>query len=591
MRGLRILRSRFFWNLFASYTAVLLVTACLVGALVERRLGRALRTDLEQVLEQECRLLVPFAERALAGEGGDPQPELRALGQESELRITLVRSDGTVIGDSHGDPARMDDHGSRPEILQARGQEYGVSQRHSHTVNLDMLYVARRVGGADGAGGFVRVALPVTAIEQKLAATRNSVVLGTAAGFLIALWLGFFLASRITRPVAEMKRVAEDLREGRYQSRARVSRRDEIGLLAQTLNGLGEEITGRIAALSREDAQLRAMLASMVEGVVAVDEEDRIVFVNRTARELLEVTDSRPQGRTLWDLAPIRELDELLRRTRTSAAPASREVELFRGGKERVFQAHASPYLGGGKGGFVLVLHDITELRRLERIRRDFVANVSHELKTPLAAIQGFVETLLTGALHDEANNVRFLQRIDANVKRLTNLVTDLLSLARIESGQMAIQRTTVDWRTVLDGVLRLRESALQAKGLRLDVQGRERPLAVRGDPEAMTQVLDNLLDNAIQYTPSGRITVRLSTRGESGVVSVQDTGIGIPAADLERIFERFYRVDKARSRAAGGTGLGLSIVKNLVLRMEGEVTVESTEGRGSVFSVALPLA
>src|SRR5262249_16300546 len=228
----------------------------------------------------------------------------------------------------------------------------------------------------------------------------------------------------------------------------------------------------------------------------------------------------------------------------------------------------------------------------LERIRRDFVANVSHELKTPLTSIQGFVETLLSGALRDEKNNVQFLQRIDANVKRLTNLVTDLLSLARIESGQLEVQRGEVDWREGLDGVLRLREPALAAKRLTLSVEGRERALRVRGDREAMTQVLDNLVDNAIQYTNApGRISIRLRAQDGQGQLAVEDTGIGIPASDLDRVFERFYRVDKARSRAAGGTGLGLSIVKNLVLRMDGEVRVKSVEGQGSTFTVLLPLA
>jgi two-component system phosphate regulon sensor histidine kinase PhoR len=330
----------------------------------------------------------------------------------------------------------------------------------------------------------------------------------------------------------------------------------------------------------------------MIEGVVAVDDEGGVAFMNQAARTLLEVADPAPEGRILWDLAPIRELEELLNRARATGSPAPLEVELFRGGRERVFQVHASPFHGGGKSGFVLVLHDISELRRLERVRRDFVANVSHELKTPLTSIQGFVETLLSGALRDERNNVQFLQRIDANARRLINLVTDLLSLSRIESGQLAVERTAVDWREVLEGVLRLREPALVAKGLALEVDGRQRPLLVRGDREAMTQVLDNLLDNAILYTNApGRIRVRLSVRDGHGVLAVEDTGIGIPASDLDRIFERFYRVDKARSRAAGGTGLGLSIVKNLVLRMEGEVEVQSVEGRGSVFSVRLPLA
>ena len=586
-----ILRSRFFWKLFASFSAVAVLTGVLVGWGVERRLEQSLLANLQEHLLTDCRILAPFATEALrSGSAAGLQPRLVRL-KEAGVRITLVRLDGQVIGDSHEDPARMDDHSSRPEFVQARTERIGVARRFSHTVSYELLYVALRVEEEGETLGFVRSALPVSLIERQLGNTARSVVLGTAVGVLAALLLGLLFARRITRPIASMTRIARELSAGSYGSRVHVTRSDELGLLGQTLNELGAEITSRIAALSQEDAQLRAVLASMIEGVVAVDDSDRVAFINQAARDLLEIPAPSPEGRSLWDLAPIRELQSLLARARAAGSAEPLEVDLFRGGKERVFQAHASPFQGGGKGGFVLVLHDITELRRLERVRRDFVANVSHELKTPLTSIQGFVETLLSGALHDERNNVQFLQRIDANVKRLTNLVTDLLSLSRIESGQLAVERGPVDWREVLDGVLRLREPALAAKGLRLEVKGRERAVRVRGDREAMTQVLDNLVDNAIQYTSSpGLITLRLSSQDGFGLIAVEDTGIGIPSADLDRVFERFYRVDKARSSAAGGTGLGLAIVKNLVLRMEGEVRVKSVEGKGSTFTVLLPL-
>jgi two-component system phosphate regulon sensor histidine kinase PhoR len=587
-----ILRSRFFWKLFASFSAVAILTGAVVGWRVEARLEEGLLADLQENLLTDCRILAPFAVEAFRGGAVEGlQQRLERL-KETGVRITLIRPDGQVIGESHEDPARMDDHSNRPEIVQARSERIGVVRRYSHTVGYELLYVALRFEDAGETLGFVRAALPVSLVQRQVGATTRSVVLGTAAGVLAALLLGLLFARWITRPIASMTRIARELSAGRYGSRVHGTRTDEIGLLGQTLNELGAEITRRIATLSQEDAQLRAVLASMIEGVVAVDEEDRVAFINQAARALLEIGEPAPVGRSLWDLAPIRELQDMLARARTTGSQEPLEVDLFRGGKERVFQVHASPFQGGGKGGFVLVLHDITELRRLERVRRDFVANVSHELKTPLTSIQGFVETLLSGALHDEHNNVQFLQRIDANVKRLTNLVTDLLSLSRIESGQLAVERTAVDWREVLDGVLRLREPALSAKGLRLDVLGRERALRVRGDKEAMTQVLDNLVDNAIQYTSApGRITLRLSSQDGFGLMAVADTGIGIPSSDLDRVFERFYRVDKARSRAAGGTGLGLSIVKNLVLRMEGEVRVASVEGQGSTFTVLLPLA
>jgi two-component system phosphate regulon sensor histidine kinase PhoR len=588
-----MLRSRLFWNLFAPYVVVLVATGLLVGWLVRSRLVVGLFDDLRSTLEHQCALMEPFAADELRS-GGDPETQaaLARLRSSTDLRLTLILPGGRVVADSAEDPGGMEDHSGRPEVVQARTQPFGSDRRGSRTVGHEMLYVARRVEDRGQLLGFVRLALPASHFGAQIGHATRSVVSGTAIGVLVALVVGLFLARRLTRPVAEMTQAARELSAGTYERRVHVVRRDELGQLAETLNGLGAEITRRIAELSQEDAQLRAMLTSMIEGVVAIDDRDRIAFVNAAARALLDIPAVASEGRVLWDLAPISDLKELLEEARAGGKHVLREVELFRGGKERIFGAHASPFQGGGKVGVVLVLHDITDLRRLERVRRDFVANVSHELKTPLTSIQGFVETLLAGALHDEQNNVQFLKRIEANVKRLTNLVGDLLSLARIESGQLDVERTVLDWRETLQQVLRLREPALLSKGLTLEVEGHREPLLVRGDREAMTQVLDNLIDNAIQYTAApGRIRVRLRCEGRHGAIAVEDSGIGIPEADLDRIFERFYRVDKARSSAAGGTGLGLSIVKNLVLRMDGEVRVTSAEGKGSTFTVLLPLA
>jgi two-component system phosphate regulon sensor histidine kinase PhoR len=583
-------RSSIAARLFASYAVVLLATALCIGLLVEGRLGRELVRGAEVELEERCRMLEPYAREALAAAPADLQQQALALGPGGAARLTLIRADGTVLADSHEDPAHMDNHASRPEVEQAAREGLGRARRRSHTLRREMLFVALRLEGSDA--GFVRLALPAEALAGELAVARRAVLLGTLVGLALALALGAVLARRFTAPLREIERVAEDLRAGRYDSRAHVERGDDLGLLADTLNGLGAEVTRRIAALGSEDARLRAMLAGMIEGVVAVDAEDRVVFANQAARALLGIERGELEGTALVELAPIRELVDLLARARAGGGHESCELELHRSGRERVLQAQASPFEGGGQRGLVLVLHELTDLRRLERVRRDFVANVSHELKTPLAAIQGFVETLLSGALHDERHNVRFLERIAANVKRLTNLVADLLSLARIESGKQEIAREPIEWRAVLEDVLRLRESAFAAKRLAFEGARPERPLRVLGDREALTQVLDNLLDNAIHYTPEGgRVSVAFEERDGHGLLRVSDTGVGIPAADLDRIFERFYRVDRARSHAAGSTGLGLSIVKNLVLRMGGEVSVASELGRGSTFTVRLPLA
>jgi two-component system phosphate regulon sensor histidine kinase PhoR len=583
-------RSSVATRLFASYAALLVLTALCVGLLLESRLGGEILRARERDLERQCRLLEPFASEALAAPDAALQERVEAIGRSSGTRLTLLSADGTVVADSSERPERMDNHANRPEIEAAARDGLGGARRRSHTLNREFAFVALRLEGP--APGFLRLGRPADEASGELAAARRAVLSGTLCGLGLALALGALFARRHVAPLREVTRVAEDLRAGRYDSRARVESCDDLGLLAAALNDLGADFARRIAARGREDARLRAMLSGMVEGVVAVDAEDRVVFANQAARSLLDIERADLEGHALVELAPIRELHELLAQARAAGASQGGEIELFRSGRERVLQAQASPFEGGGERGLVLVLHELTDLRRLERVRRDFVANVSHELKTPLAAIQGFVETLLSGALHDERNNVRFLERIAANVKRLSNLVADLLSLARVESGKQEIAREPVDARAVLDEVLRLREGALTDKRLSFECERGGPPLRVLGDREALTQVLDNLLDNAIHYTPEGgRVWVEFEALDGEVLMHVCDTGVGIPEADRERIFERFYRVDRARAHAGGSTGLGLSIVKNLVLRMGGEVGVQSELGRGSTFTVRLPRA
>ena len=413
--------------------------------------------------------------------------------------------------------------------------------------------------------------------------------IGAVWAGLLALGLGALFARLFAAPVA---RLAQELgSEVSARVDARLPR-DEIRAVADALAHLRGEIDRRAAALSGEEAQLRAMLAGMVEGVIAVDDEDGVVFSNRAARELLRIEGPVPIGARLWELARNADLDELIAEARGSDETARRELSIERAGREVVSLATAHRFRAGRASGVVVVLNDVSELRRLERVRRDFVANVSHELKTPLTSIRGYVETLLSGAIRDDDKNRRFLGKIASNVERLSHLVTDLLSLARIEAERGRPPLEPVDWRALSLSGQRRHEEAARRKGLECRVQAPAGELRVLGDPESMTQVFDNLLDNAIKYTPpGGSVTVRLFAEPTCGVLEVLDDGIGIPPAEIERIFERFYRVDRARSRELGGTGLGLSIVKHLVHAMRGTIRVESTPGTGSRFRVTLPLA
>jgi two-component system phosphate regulon sensor histidine kinase PhoR len=365
----------------------------------------------------------------------------------------------------------------------------------------------------------------------------------------------------------------------------------ELHGLAETFNRASEALTGRIARLEEDREQLRAVLSGMVEGVVALDADQRILYANDRAGQLLELPSPPPVGRPLWEVVRHRPLLDAVRNAQERAEPHREEFH-WGGTTARSLTVHAAPLPGTPSRGTVLVLHDTTELRRLERLRRDFVANVSHELKTPLSVIKVCVETLLDGAADDPEHRDRFLEQIARQGDRLHALILDLLSLARIESGAELFDIRDVPLEPVARACVDRHRPRAEARHQTLSVVGPDEPVRAWADEEAIDQILENLLDNALKYTPEGgRIEVRWARRDGTACFEVADTGIGIPAGDLPRIFERFYRVDKARSREMGGTGLGLSIVKHLVQAMHGSVRAASQPDKGTTFTVSLPLA
>lgn len=423
------------------------------------------------------------------------------------------------------------------------------------------------------------------------------------AGLGLALVLGFILAKRLAQPLADLIRVATAMRRGRYEERVAPIDVVELSSIGEALNVLGEEVSSRIALMSRDRAQLRSILSAMVEGIIAIDNAGRILFSNQAASRLLHSDMRLSRGEDFKNVPAVNLLADLINDARQTTGLVTREVRMGPRENQIFIATKALPFANAESGGqsaadgVVIVLHDITNVRRLERVRRDFVANVSHELKTPLTAIKGYVEALLGGAMEDPVTNVRFLEKIDRNVGRLSNLVQDILSLARIEShedvdlGNAASVR--IDWRSIVQAVAAAHEDEAAAKGITMSVKLSDEPLVVAGEREAMRQILDNLVSNAIKYTPkSGQVWIDgHKTAGFECEIVVRDSGIGIPEKHLDRIFERFYRVDVARSREMGGTGLGLSIVKHLVAGLGGQVTVESKVGTGSAFTVHMKLA
>jgi two-component system, OmpR family, phosphate regulon sensor histidine kinase PhoR len=415
------------------------------------------------------------------------------------------------------------------------------------------------------------------------------VAVASAVGLAVVLLASFLLSRRFRRPVHDMVAAVEQIGAG--AGRPRLPGHDEADLaaLADTFNRASEGLTRRINELEEDGHQLRTILSGMVEGVVALGSDQRVLFVNGRARELLELQ-GEPVGRPFWEVVRNRPLLDAVRRVHEGPGP-HREEMAWTGVVTRSLTVHAARLPGAEFRGAVLVLHDTTELRRLERLRQDFVANVSHELKTPLAVIQACVETLLDGAIDDEKHRMSFLGQIARQGERLHALVLDLLSLARLETGQELFQFGAVELGVAVRDCARRHRPRAEARRQSLRVE--EGPaVQAWADEEAVEQVLENLLDNALKYTPEGgEVSARWGAEGGQAFIEVADTGIGIPAADLPRIFERFYRVDKARSRELGGTGLGLSIVKHLVQAMQGQVRAASEVGRGTTFTVVLPLA
>ena len=521
---------------------------------------------------------------------------------KSGARVTIIDSTGRVLADSAADASSMENHADRPEFQQAMSEGQGHAVHHSVTLNRELVYQAVRYQGPDGQSIVIRFAAPLSEIDLSVKELRSRLLIASIVMLLIgaAASLGFarMFAARIER----LKDFSQRIAEGNFRPLLREGPRDELSDLADSMNQTAARLDLEIRMLSGERNRSSAILRSMVEGVAVIDAEERLVFYNRAFSEIFGVQTSTAEGRTLIEVVRNAELVGLIRKALRGEEGLQDDISMGIV-QMQSFSVTAAPVkaldLGNGDNdlvatkpsGAVVVLHDVSELRRLERVRQDFVANVSHEFKTPLTAIQGFAETLLSGALDDPTNNRRFLDIIRNHAIRLARLTNDLLKLARIEAGKLEVEFFPVGLMELIEGCAETTLLKASRKQITLEIEVPPGLPPVHGDASLLRDVLQNLLDNAIQYTPAGgHIRVSAEAKGREAVVTVSDTGIGIPASDRERIFERFYRVDAARSREAGGTGLGLSIAKHIVEAHNGRLWVDSVIGGGSRFSFSIPV-
>ncbi|KAB2967258.1 MAG: HAMP domain-containing protein, partial [Thermoanaerobaculia bacterium] len=513
-----------------------------------------------------------------------------ALAEETAYRITVIAIDGTVVADSERSPAQlaeMDNHLSRPEVAAALARGEGRAVRRSDTTGVETAYAARLVHGTDGRAAILRLGLPISSLASLRRSLTGALAISAALAAALIAALSWWLTRSLFRPLSELISTAHRMGEGDYRVRPAPPETGELATLGRALARIAAHAEAQIAALAAERDHLSATVASMSEGVLVVDRHGRGRLVNPAFRELFGLPAATDAAEVLG-LARVARLDDLIATTLDSDRPAAAELERLEPAA-RTLALFASPL--APDEGVVVVARDVTEAERLSRMRKDFVANVSHELKTPLAAIRGYAETLVDGAAQESGTALRFSARILEQCRRLGDLLEDLLTLSRLEGTEPFRERSSVDLRELALAAAELVAAPAAARSIAVGVEPGGSP-AVLGDADGLLRLLSNLLDNAIKYNrPGGTVSVRLLEADEHAVVEVADTGIGIPAAHLGRIFERFYRVDPGRAREEGGTGLGLAIVKHVAQAHQGRVEVESEPGRGSTFRVLLPRA
>lgn len=512
------------------------------------------------------------------------------LGRETSTRITVVRPDGLVICDSEKDPSRMDNHSDRPEINAALSGRTGSSVRYSYTLKKNLMYVAVPLAG-DPDLGVVRAAIPVSFLEQALAGIRGRLVGGALIAAILAALVSFGVSRRLVRPLKDLKEGVVRFAEGDLGARLQIPDTEEFATLAEEMNRMAAELEDRIGAVEKRRSELDVILASMVEGLIAFDSDDRITIINEAAGDILGLDIDDVVGRSYQEIIRNADLQSFIAGMGAAREPMEDEIHMDTG-TERLLQVHGTILKdsAGRRAGTMVVLNDITRLRKLERIRRDFVANASHEIRTPVTAIKGSVETLLEGADQDPRASVNFLNIISRHSDRLSAIVEDLLSLSRIEkeveTGETYLEEGSIN--DVLEEAVDACRMLADAKNIQIHLDCPDR-ISARIDHSLLVLAVTNLLDNAVKYSSDGgEVHIGCETVGGRLALSVQDNGHGISKEHIPRLFERFYRVDSSRSRKLGGTGLGLAIVKHIAQAHGGDVQVKSVPGEGSTFMIIL---
>ena len=605
-------KSSFLWRLYAGFVAVIAICALVINLLLSQYIQESGKKSLENNLLARAHFLHEIALPALKGSNlplrDNIQLSITKLDQNVSSRLTIIDASGIVIADSRQNPQHMDNHLLRPEIKEASFKGIGQAQRFSNTVQQNMKYLALTVKEDKQILGFVRVALPLKEIQQAQQQLTQYILAGCILAALIALLLGFYFARRFSLPIIALTKSADAIAQGDYQQRVYLKNKDEIGKLAQSFNFMASSANDRVLRITEDRNKLATILSGLVEGVIAVDEEQNIIHINEAAARTLQISASASIGTSVWTSIRIVEIHDILQHIFAQGGISQNQVRIPGELKDTVIEVygaalqqsetrHLSKDNSNTRHGAILVLHDVSELEMLENIRRDFVTNASHELKTPLTAIRGVVETILHDPEMERETIINFLQRVQKQTERLVNIVSDLMALSRLETGR-STDLEPLSLKAILNQSIKSFSTIALEKNVSLSLYDKinvEEKDRVLGDAHALGQLFDNLIDNAIKYTPNGGAVEALimneTINNEQWItIHVKDNGLGINKIDQTRIFERFYRVDKGRSRDLGGTGLGLAITKHITEQHNGLIQLKSELGKGSTFIVSLPL-
>lgn len=581
-------------KLIFSYVFVILFSLGFIAFFLDKNLEEnSLQEIKSSLINQACLVESQISKANLKNEN---TPELetlvKVLSSKIKARLTIVNNKGKVLAESEKsevDILKMPSHADRPEIKAALAGRIGEEIRYSSTLKIDMLYIALPIRDNNEIMGAVRLALPLASVQKTLSTIKKAIFLSLFFALGLAFVLGSLLTQAIIKPINKIIHISRKFSSGDFSHKILLDSKDEVGELADTLNMMADSLEDKIKKVEIKNQQLKAILESMVEGIIVTEKSGHIISLNPTVEKIFNISEQDAEGKLFLEIIRNNDIADIINYVLKNGKFKSCELSLV-WPVQRMFEINATPiFEKNSVSGCLLVIHDITQIRRLETMRKDFVANVSHELKTPLTSIKGFVETLLEGALEDKENSRHFLQIIQDHANQLDNLVSDLLDLSHLESQEIKLETQSFDLKGLTDDILAGFKSQLKRKSIKAEniLSG---GLIVKADKNKIGQVLTNLIDNAIKFNQEkGSVKIYSQDLDDKIKIFVEDSGIGVPEKDIPRIFERFYRVDKARSRELGGTGLGLSIVKHTIELHGGNVGVESAEGFGSKFWFTLP--